>query len=143
MRPPAWGLARVLGELVLLVASGAAVVGVAPAQPPSPFTITFTVDRSQPGGGVRLVGRVVNEGRLEARNLTLTGEALDASGNLVASGAAYVGTVPERGTALFAIPMPQNPRAVSYRVVVTGYQLGFGQPQARAPVTPTVLAGER
>ncbi|MBI1845372.1 MAG: hypothetical protein HY294_16360 [Candidatus Rokubacteria bacterium] len=141
-RSPAAAWSRTARLVVgVLLAMAVMIAGVAPAQTPGqapPFRITFNVDHPQTGSNIRLVGRIFNTGKLEARNVTLTGEAVDAAGNLVASGATYVGIVAEDRSTGFVIPMPQSPRAVSYRVVVTGYQLGFTQPQSLAPVTDGV-----
>jgi hypothetical protein len=105
--------------LVLVVAIASAVL----AQ--QGFRITYDVDRSRPERA-RLTGRVVNERPEDVFEVSLTGEALDAHGKVLARGLTYVDSRIARGDARpFSMSVPTVPGTASFRVVVSSFRAGF------------------
>ncbi|HEU5322456.1 MAG TPA: FxLYD domain-containing protein [Methylomirabilota bacterium] len=89
------------------------------------FRITYDVDRRP--NQVRLVGRVVNEGQVDVFEVSVTAEALDARGRVVASGISYVDSRIGRGESRpFVAVVPAAPMATRYRVGVSSFRAGFG-----------------
>jgi hypothetical protein len=101
--------------LVVILIAGAAV-----AQPG--FRVTHEVGRTTPTH-VEVKGVVYNESRSDAADVSVTTEALDANGKVLARGITYVsGRVPEHGSAAFTAKVPVVPGIASYRVTVTAFK---------------------
>jgi hypothetical protein len=113
-----WGVASALvaGWLVL------AATGTAQAS----FRVSFDVDRSQ-AARTRVAGVVFNDARVEALDVYVTAEALDAAGEVVARGVAFVSPNIREGTsAPFEALVPAPATAARFRVRVTGFRFGLG-----------------
>ena len=109
--------------LALLLAVGAAY-----AQ--EGFRISYEVDDSRPGRA-RLNGKVTNERSYDVFEVSVTAEALDARGKVVARGISYVDYRIARGdTRTFAVTVPAVPGTVGYRVVVSSFRIGIQAPQS-------------
>lgn len=109
----------VAGGLVLLAS-------VLTAQAQDPFRVTYTVDRSDPGQ-TKVSGVVFNENRQEVLDVSVTVEALDARGKVVARGIAYVSArIPALGSAPFVAKVPGVATAASFRASVSSYRAGLG-----------------
>jgi len=105
--------------LVLLVASA----GQAAAQ--DGFRITYEVDRSRPDR-TRLAGRVVNERSEDVFEVSVTAEALDARGKVLARGIAYVDSRIGRGdTRPFSMSVPTVAGTTTFRLAVSSYRAGL------------------
>lgn len=116
---PARGSAILLGVLLL------ALVGVAHGQ--EGFRIVYDVDRSRPDRA-RITGRVANERSDEVFEVSLTAEALDGRGKVVARGIAYIDSRIAGGDARpFSVSVPTPPGAATFRVVVSSFRAGYGQ----------------
>jgi hypothetical protein len=115
----------------LLVAVLAAALGSLAAVPPEPaaqagFRVTQNVGRNT-GAHVEVSGSVVNESRLDAVDVSVTVQALDAGGKTVARGITYVAPrIPPGGTASFVAKVPVMPAATGYRTVVSSYRFVQG-----------------
>lgn len=97
-------------------------VSTAPAQ--DGFKITYDVDRSRPERA-RLTGRVVNERAEDVFEVSLTAEALDARGKVLARGITYVDSRITRGDGRpFSMSVPTMPGTASFRVVVGSFRAG-------------------
>ena len=97
-------------------------VSAAPAQ--DGFKITYDVDRSRPERA-RLTGRVVNERADDVFEVSLTAEALDARGKVLARGITYVDSRITRGDGRpFAMSVPTVPGTASFRVAVSSFRAG-------------------
>jgi hypothetical protein len=109
----------VIGLALVLIVAGA--VG---AQ--TGFRITYEVDRSKPERA-RLTGRLVNERPDDVFEVSVTGEALDAKGKVLARGIAYVDSKIGRGDGRpFSISIPAVAGTTDFRVVVSSFRAGFG-----------------
>jgi hypothetical protein len=98
----------------------------APALAQQGFKITYEVDDSRPGRA-RLNGRLTNERAEDIFEVSVTAEALDARGKVVARGISYVDSRIARGdTRAFSVTVPAVPGTASYRVVVSSFRSGFG-----------------
>jgi hypothetical protein len=112
---PAFALVFFLGLLVL-----------APTMSPAQdgFRITYEVDRSRPERA-RLTGRVVNERPEDVFEVSLTAEAIDARGKVLARGITYVDSRIGRGDSRpFSMSVPTMPGTASFRVVVGSFRAG-------------------
>lgn len=90
------------------------------------FRITYEVDRSRPDRA-RLAGRVVNERSEDVFEVSVTAEALDPRGKVLARGIAYVDSRIGRGDARpFSLSVPTVAGTSSFRVVVSSYRAGLG-----------------
>jgi hypothetical protein len=88
----------------------------------SPFRVTYQVGRTT-GSQVEVKGVVFNEGRGDAIDVSVTAEALDANGKVLARGITYVASrLPERGSAYYTAKVPLTDGTVSYRVTVTSFR---------------------
>jgi len=88
------------------------------------FRVTHTADRSNPGQ-TRINGTVFN--RLDAVDVYVTAEALDASGKTVARGITFVSPAIASGrSASFSATVPTMPGATSYRARVSSFRFGAG-----------------
>lgn len=97
--------------------------GAAIAQPG--FRVTQETGRTTPTS-VEVKGVVFNESRSDAVDVTVTAEAVDAGGKVLARGISYVAVrIPERGSASYSAKVPAMPGVASYRVSVTSF--GFVQ----------------
>jgi hypothetical protein len=90
------------------------------------FRITYDVDRTRPERA-RLTGRIVNERSEDVFEVSVTGEALDARGKVLARGIAYVDSRIGRGDGRpFSMSVPTVAGTTSFRVVVSSFRGGFG-----------------
>jgi hypothetical protein len=97
------------------------------------FRIAYEVDRSRPDRA-RLTGRVVNDRAEDVFEVSLTAEALDARGKVLARGIAYVDSKIGRGDGRpFSMSVPTVAGVTSFRVVVSSYRAGFGSTQGQGP----------
>jgi hypothetical protein len=118
MRAPT--LRRVLALTALLV-----MVGVDASRAQDGFRITYDVDRTRPDRA-RLTGRVVNERPDDVFEVSVTAEALDARGKVLARGISYVDSRIGRGDGRpFSMSVPTVTGTTSFRVVVSSYRAGF------------------
>ena len=98
---------------------------VVPALAQQGFRITYDVDDSRPGRA-RLNGRLTNERAHDVFEVSVTAEALDAKGKVLARGISYVDARIARGdTRTFAVTVPAVPGTTSYRVVVSSFRTGI------------------
>jgi hypothetical protein len=89
------------------------------------FRITFEVDSTR-AERARLTGRIVNERREDVFEVSVTGEALDAKGKVLARGIAYVDSKIGRGDGRpFSMSVPTVAGTANYRVVVSSFRAGF------------------
>ena len=86
------------------------------------FTITYHVDRSGPRE-IRLIGRILNTTSLDAVNVRLRVQAVDAAGALVIELPAFVDRlIRARHEGYWDASVPPDPRITGFRVIVTGYR---------------------
>jgi hypothetical protein len=94
------------------------------------FRISYDVDDSRPGRA-RLNGRVTNERSDDVFDVSVTAEALDAKGKVLARGIAFVDSRIARGDSRqFSVSVPAVPGATSFRVAVSSFRPGFSNQQA-------------
>jgi hypothetical protein len=97
----------------------------AEARGQSGFRITYEVDRTR-AERARLTGRIVNERPDDVFEVSVTGEALDAKGKVLARGIAYVDSKIGRGDGrAFSLSVPTVAGTETYRVVVSSFRAGF------------------
>jgi hypothetical protein len=114
-------LRRVLALTALL-----AMLGANAASAQDGFRITYDVDRSR-SDRARLTGRVVNERADDVFEVTVTAEALDARGKVLARGISFVDSrIGPGDSRSFAVSVPAVPGLARYRVVVSSFRGGFG-----------------
>lgn len=102
---------------------GALVAGEAAAQ--DGFRITYEVDRARPERA-RLTGRVVNERPDDVFEVSVTAEALDGKGKVLARGITFVDSRISRGDARpFSLSVPTVAGTTSFRVGVSSFRAGF------------------
>ena len=90
------------------------------------FRITYEVDRTR-AERARLTGRIVNERSEDVFEVSVTGEALDAKGKVLARGIAYVDSKIARGDGRpFSMSVPTVAGTANYRVVVSSFRAGLG-----------------
>jgi hypothetical protein len=100
-------------------------VGTDAARAQDGFRITYDVDRSRPDRA-RLTGRVVNERADDVFEVSVTAEALDARGKVLARGISYVDSRIGRGDGRpFSMSVPTVAGTTSFRVVVSAYRAGL------------------
>ena len=98
---------------------------VTPALAQPGFRITYDVDDSRPGRA-RLNGKLTNERADDVFDVSVTAEALDAKGNVIARGISYVDSRIARGdTRAFAVTVPMVAGVSRFRVVVSSFRPGF------------------
>ncbi|HET7343480.1 MAG TPA: FxLYD domain-containing protein [Methylomirabilota bacterium] len=89
------------------------------------FRITYDVDRTRPEKA-RITGQVANDRSQDVFEVSVTAEALDARGKVVARGMSFVDARIARGdNRQFSVSVPTPPTATSFRVVVGSYRTGF------------------
>jgi hypothetical protein len=89
------------------------------------FRITYEVDDSRPGRA-RLNGRLTNERPDDVFDVTITAEAIDARGKVLARGIAYIDARIARGDSRqFSVSVPTVAGATGYRVTVSSFRPGF------------------
>ncbi len=111
-------IARRVASLAVLAALGLA----AGARAADYFTITYNIDRSGPRQ-IRLIGRILNNTSLDAVNVRLRVQALDAAGDVVAELPTYVDRlIRARREGYWDASVPPDPRITGFRVVVAGYR---------------------
>ena len=104
--------------LIVMIAGG--------ARAEDPFRVTYQVERSG-GEQTQVVGTVFNESRQEALDVSVTAEALDGKGKVLARGITYVSPrIPGQSSASFVAKIPAVQGAAKFRASVTSFRLGFG-----------------
>jgi hypothetical protein len=116
LAPRGFALALVTLAVVLLVAPALAQQG---------FRITYEVDDSRPGRA-RLNGRLTNERGDDVFDVSVTAEALDAKGKVLARGISFVDARIARGDSrMFSVTVPSVPGATTFRVMVSSFRPGL------------------
>lgn len=111
---------------VLLVVTIVALLS-QPVGAQGPFRIKYDVDRSD-ARRTRITGQVFNGGHVDALDVYVTAEALDARGKVVARGIAFVSpAIPQGVGSAFEAIVPAPATATKFRVRVSGYRLGAGE----------------
>jgi hypothetical protein len=111
--------------LALALVTLALAILVAPALAQQGFRITYEVDDSRPGRA-RLNGRLTNERGDDVFDVSVTAEALDARGKVVARGISFVDARIARGdTRMFSVTVPSVPGATTFRVTVSSFRPGI------------------
>ena len=101
------------------------VVFVAPALAQQGFRISYEVDDSRPGRA-RLNGRLTNERGDDVFDVSVTAEALDAKGKVLARGISFVDARIARGDSrMFSVTVPSVPGATTFRVMVSSFRPGL------------------
>jgi hypothetical protein len=112
------------GFALALVTLAVAIL-VAPALAQQGFRITYEVDDSRPGRA-RLNGKLTNERGDDVFDVSVTAEALDAKGKVVARGISFVDARIARGdTRMFSVTVPSVPGATTFRVMVSSFRPGI------------------
>ncbi len=116
-------VSRRLGVLAGVIAL--ALVAAGPVAGQDGLRIKYDRDQSDPNQFV-LSGRVFNDTRRDALDVSVTAEALDTAKKVVASGVSYVAAALPAGTsAPFTMKVPRVPNASTFRVMATGYRFGL------------------
>ena len=90
------------------------------------FRIAYEADRTRPER-VRVVGTVTNGRPGDVFDVSVSAEALNEAGKVVAKGIAYVDSrIPAGASRPFSISVPPVPGVVRYRVVVSTFRAGLG-----------------
>jgi len=95
------------------------------------FRISYDVaDDSRPGRA-RLNGKVTNERSQDVFEVSVTAEALDAKGKVIARGISYVDMrIAPGDTRTFSVTVPVVAGTTGYRVVVSSFRTGIQAPQS-------------
>lgn len=118
----------IVRQLVIVVA--VVLLLTAEARGQDGFRITYEVDRTR-AERARLTGRIVNERSEDVFEVSVTGEALDAKGKVLARGIAYVDSKIARGDGRpFSMSVPTVAGTANYRVVVSSFRAGLGSQAA-------------
>jgi hypothetical protein len=89
------------------------------------FRITYDVDRTR-AERARVTGRLMNERPEDVFEVSVTAEALDAKGKVLARGITFVDSRIARGdTRPFSLSVPTLPGTASFRVAVSSFRAGF------------------
>ena len=113
-----------LTAMVAVTAALAFALGAVHAQ--ENFRVVYDIDRSNPEQ-IQVAGTVFNDTGQDVFDVSVTAEALDARGKIVARGITYVSArIPGRGSAPFVTKVPGVPSAVRYRAGVSGFRAGAG-----------------
>ena len=95
------------------------------------LTITYNIDRSGPRQ-IRLIGRILNNTTLDAVNVRLRVQALDAAGGVVADVPAYVDQlIRARREGYWDASVPPDARITGFRVLVAEYRFQAQRPQGQ------------
>ena len=109
---------------VALVVSLVLIALAAVASAQDGFRVTHTVERSNPGQ-TRINGTVFNDNRLDAVDVYVTAEAVDASGKAIARGIAFVSpSIKSGGSAAFSATVPTIAGTTAYRARVSSFRFG-------------------
>lgn len=114
---------------VRLIAMVAALVVATLSSPPAQeaFRVLFEVDHRTNPDQTQVAGTVFNDSPQDMLDVSVTAEALDARGKVVARGITYVTSrIPGRGSVSFLAKVPSVPNAVRYRASVSSYRPGMG-----------------
>jgi len=112
------GLVRALLALAIVLSASSAL-----AQ--SGFRISYDVDKSRPEKA-RLNGRVANERSQDVFEVSVTAEALDARGKVLARGISYVDSrIGSGDSRQFSVTVPTVAGVTEFRVLVSSYRLGI------------------
>ena len=112
------GLVRALLALAIVLSASSAL-----AQ--SGFRISYDVDKSRPDKA-RLNGRVANERSQDVFEVSVTAEALDARGKVLARGISYVDSrIGSGDSRQFSVTVPTVAGVTEFRVLVSSYRLGI------------------
>jgi hypothetical protein len=115
----------ILRGLVLGLTTILVVLGAEETRAQDGFRITYDVDRSR-ADRARLTGRVVNERADDVFEVSITAEALDARGKVLARGISYVDSRINRGDGRpFSMSVPTVAGTASFRVAVSSFRAGF------------------
>lgn len=118
--PRLWKRARLLVALTVALVLPS---GLARGQE---FRVTYNVDRSG-ADQMQVTGTVFNESRLEVLDVSVTAEALDAKGKVLARGIAYVSSrIAGQDSAPFVAKVPAVPGVARFRVAVSSFRAGLG-----------------
>ena len=114
-------------SLWLLAALAVTLVLIAPhASGQENFRITFDVDKSNPEQ-YQVKGVVNNDSSQEVLDVSVTAEALDAKGKVLARGITYVSSrIGGRASAPFVAKVPGVPNVARFRVSVSSFRSGLG-----------------
>ncbi|HXH84141.1 MAG TPA: FxLYD domain-containing protein [Candidatus Tectomicrobia bacterium] len=94
------------------------------------FRVTYEVDARSRPDQTRLSGRVVNERNSDVLDVSVTAEALDARGRVLARGIAFVDARIGGGESRpFVAVVPAVPGVARYRVRVSSYRTGLTDQQ--------------
>jgi hypothetical protein len=116
---------RATSVRLIVMAAALVVVTVGFVQAQEGFRLTFDVDRTNPEQA-QVVGTLFNDSAQEMLDVSVTAEALDARGKVVARGITYVTPrVPGRGNVPFVAKVPNVPGAVRYRAAVSSFRAGM------------------
>lgn len=117
--------ARLPCSVALVLAAALIALSSGEARAQDGFRITYEVDRSRTERA-RLTGRVVNERTEDVFEVSVTAEALDARGKVVARGITYVDSRIGRGDGRpFSVSVPTAAAVTGFRVAVSSYRAGF------------------
>jgi hypothetical protein len=112
---------------LLLLTAVALALSAGPSEGQDSFRITYDVDRTSRPGKVQVVGRVANDGVRDVFEVSVTAEALDGRGKVLARGITYVDSKIARGDSRpFVTVVPDVPGVVQFRVEVSSYRSGLG-----------------
>ena len=110
-----------MAAVALLALTAAAL----PARAQGNFRVTYQVERTEPTR-VELVGRVFNAAAVDAVDVYVTAEALDASGKVLARGIAFVAqSIPAQSGAEYSARIPNVPGTTGFRVAVSSFRFGL------------------
>jgi len=113
--------------LVAAVALLALTATPVPAPAQAQFKVTYQVERTD-SKRVHLAGRVYNDASVDAVDVYVTAEALDASGKVLARGIAFVaGSIPARSDTDFSARVPNVAGTTGFRVSVSSFRFGLGR----------------
>src|SRR5262245_41482488 len=113
---------RARARLTIIVAALATLAAALGAGAQDVPRLVYTVDQSNPEQ-VQVTGTVFNDSMRDIFEVSVTAEALDARGKVVARGIAHVGArIPGGGSAPFVCKVPAVAAAVRYRAAVSGFR---------------------
>jgi hypothetical protein len=95
------------------------------------FRISYDVADDGRPGRARLNGKVTNERSQDVFEVSVTAEALDAKGKVIARGISYVDMrIAPGDTRTFSVTVPVVAGTTGYRVVVSSFRTGIQAPQS-------------